>query len=271
MGIQGVQRSYEGKSINEWDRLQSNPYNRIEFLITDHALKRYLPKGGYVLDAGSGPGRYAIQLAQRGYKVAMLDAVHEMLTLGQSKVFETGLVDYITSLVNGDISFLPYESSVFDAVISLGAPLSHLIEENNRYQAIKEMVRVLKPGGCLFVTGLNRISIYRAMVYWMNESLITQFKSGTMTKSGVYNGFITGYAFKPGELSGMVREAGVQVADEVGCEGLAAHLPLEHLQSIEADPEFWIKWKSILLETCNEPSVIGVSNHLLVVGYKKNH
>jgi ubiquinone/menaquinone biosynthesis C-methylase UbiE len=268
MALQDIYRAYEGKSPNEWQRLQSSPYTRLEYLITTHCLARFLPANGFVLDAGSGPGRYAIHLAKQGYKIAMFDLIHAMLTLGREKVTEEGISNQMVSITEGDISSLPYASSTFDAVISLGAPLSHLTSAIFRVRAVNEMIRVLKPGGYLFLTGLTRMAIYRSMVYWMNEDLIHQFKTEEIQKSGVYDGSVRWYAFQPGELHELIQDAGAKVVDEVGCEGLAAHLPAEHLERVERDPELWERWKDLLLETCNEPSIVGVSNHLLVIGRK---
>ena len=87
-------------------------------------------------------------------------------------------------------------------------------------------------------------------------------------RRGIFDGSQVWYNFAPGELERMMQVAGLQIMDRVGCEGLANHLPLENLEEIEADPQFWPVWKEILLETCNEPSILGISNHLLIVARK---
>lgn len=61
-----VRRYYAGNVKNEWDRLQSDPYHRLEFGTTLECLKRYLPKRGLILDAGGGPGRYTVEPAREG-------------------------------------------------------------------------------------------------------------------------------------------------------------------------------------------------------------
>ncbi|MCJ7752352.1 MAG: hypothetical protein MUQ65_14900, partial [Armatimonadetes bacterium] len=76
------------------------------------------------------------------------------------------------------------------------------------------------------------------------------------------------YTFEPGELEGMALHAGLDVIERVGCEGLANHLPMDHLEQIERDPRRWPVWREILLETCDEPTIIGISNHLMVVARK---
>lgn len=83
-----IQQRYADKANQEWNRLRSTPITRIEYLITSHCLEHYLHKTGKILDAGSGPGRYAIDLAKRGYQVTMFDLVAEMLQLAQKKVAE---------------------------------------------------------------------------------------------------------------------------------------------------------------------------------------
>jgi 2-polyprenyl-3-methyl-5-hydroxy-6-metoxy-1,4-benzoquinol methylase len=69
----------------EWRRLQKDTYHQIEFIVTVHFLEKYLPRHGLVLDAGGGPGRYTIELAKRGYNVALLDFAPEMLELAKKE------------------------------------------------------------------------------------------------------------------------------------------------------------------------------------------
>jgi SAM-dependent methyltransferase len=59
-----VAKLYDTGAIEEWDRLD---VRRTEFGVTCCALDEYLPPPpARILDVGSGPGRYAIHLAQRG-------------------------------------------------------------------------------------------------------------------------------------------------------------------------------------------------------------
>jgi hypothetical protein len=87
-------------------------------------------------------------------------------------------------------------------------------------------------------------------------------------RRGIFDGSQLWYTFMPGELEDLARQVGLEVIDRVGCEGLASYLPLDHLEQIERDPQRWPVWREILLETCNEPTIIGVSNHLMVVARK---
>jgi SAM-dependent methyltransferase len=278
MTLERVRRRYAGKAQQEWERLRSTPIARIEYLITCHTLARHglacrgvdcTPPGeSLILDAGCGPGRYTIDLARQGYRVIMCDLLCEMLCLGRYKVNEAGVSDRVGPPVAGDLSALPYADEVFDAVLCLGAPLSHLLQERPRVRAVAELARVARPGARLFLTGISRLATYRGGVYWGLWEMWDQFTTPEARATGRVPGYPVWYAFAPGELESLAEEAGLRVLDRVGCEGLAAYLPMDHLQQVEDDPVRGPVWREILLETCNEPSIVGISNHLLVVTQK---
>ena len=269
MDTEHVRQRYAGKAAQEWERLCSTPIMRIEYMITTHYLNRYLPKSGWVLDAGSGPGRYAVDLARKGYRVVMLDLLHEMLLLGQEKAAEANIQEKVIP-VEGNIVSLPYPEARFEAVISLGAPLSHITDAQARARAVQEFTRVVKPDGLVFLTGMSRLACYRSSVFWLKQhpEFFEQLITADYRASGIMDGSQVWYNFAPGELEGLAKHAGLQVIDRVGCEGLANHLPVENLEQIEGDERYWPVWKEMLLETANDPSVIGISNHLLVVACK---
>lgn len=268
MVLEQIRQEYTGKAVSEWERLRSTPITRIEYLITRYCLDRYLPSKGLVLDAGSGPGRHAIDLAQQGYRVVVFDLVREMLELAQVRLTKAEIDDQATCQVEGDISKLPHADDVFDGVISLGAPLSHLTDSQRRSSAVAEMARVVRPGGVVLLTGLTRLGGYRSSVYWLCWSTLDQRLDAETRASGIVRGSHTWYTFAANELEGLVQSVGLEIIDRVGCEGLAAHLPMDHLEQLETDPKRGPFWQELLVETCNEPTIIGVSNHLLVVSRK---
>lgn len=268
MTLECVQRRYGGQANQEWNRLESTPITRIEYLVTRHVLDRYLPGTGLVLDAGSGPGRYTIDVARQGYRVVMCDLLCEMLRLGRTKVAEAGLSERVYTPVAGDLAALPYAEGVFDAVLCLGAPLSHLLEPDPRVRAVHELARVARPGAPVFLTGISRLAAYRGAVYWGLWERWDEMATPKGRATGRVPGCSDWYTFAPGELEGLAEGAGLRVVDRVGCEGLAGYLPMDRLEQIEADPVRGPAWRDILLETCNEPSIVGISNHLLVVTQK---
>jgi ubiquinone/menaquinone biosynthesis C-methylase UbiE len=263
-----IRQEYAGKATSEWERLHSTPITRIEHLITVHCLERYLPGKGLILDAGSGPGRYAIHLARRGYRIVAFDLVREMLEFARDKLAKAEVGAQAVCLAEGNIASLPYADGAFGSVISLGAPLSHIIDLQARSSAVAEMARVVKPGGVVLITGLTRLAGYRSCVYWPCWPLFDQRLDAKVRASGIVHGSHTWYTFATGELEDLVQSVGLEIVDRIGCEGLAAHLPIEHLEQLETDPKRGAFWRDLLLETCNDPTIIGISNHLLVVARK---
>ncbi len=103
-------------------------------------LKAGLPEGA-VLDAGCGEGRLALLIANRGYQVSGFDPSGE--SLKQARERNPGLTFW-----SGKMDSIPVPDQSFDAVIS-GEVLEHL--EDDR-AAVREIYRVLKPGGLAIVS-----------------------------------------------------------------------------------------------------------------------
>ena len=103
------------------------------------AFERELPPRSRVLDLGCGSGRNVAFLAERGHPIAGLDASAQLLKLAAAKVGRS-------ALVRADAVALPFSAATFDAVHCV-ATLHHLPSETERRQVVREIVRVLRPGG----------------------------------------------------------------------------------------------------------------------------
>ena len=100
-----------------------------------------------VLDLGCGSGRHTVYLAKEGFEVFGLDIAPSGLSATVRKLNADGFIGH-TSL--GDILQLPYQDDCFDAVISV-----RVIHHNRIaliHQTVKEIWRVLKPQGLVWVT-----------------------------------------------------------------------------------------------------------------------
>lgn len=105
-----------------------------------------------ILDVATGTGDLAIQLARAvaGATVTGIDLSEGMLAVGRRKVSEAGLDDRVT-LLQGDCLSLPFPDSSFDTVtVAFGVRNFEHLEKGYR-----EMARVLRPGGTLFVLELT--------------------------------------------------------------------------------------------------------------------
>lgn len=81
-----VKGHYSEYGVGEWERLTRYPYNRLEFDTTMHFLKKFLPKEGLILDVGSGPGKYTIELAKLGYDIILVDLTPKLLEIAGDEI-----------------------------------------------------------------------------------------------------------------------------------------------------------------------------------------
>ena len=106
-----------------------------------------------VLDCGTGTALIPIALLRRGVAVQVkaVDLSAEMLKIAADNVRRERFERWIV-LERADCKRLPYGAGAFDAVMS-NSIVHHLAEPRD---ALAEMVRVLKPGGVLFVRDVLR-------------------------------------------------------------------------------------------------------------------
>jgi SAM-dependent methyltransferase len=107
----------------------------------------HLTSGSRVLELGSGAGRTAVELAARGLRVSATDAVREMVELTREHAAAAGVADRIDAR-QGDAHQLGFHDGSFDAVVAMGV----IPWLRSPAIALREMARVLRPGGVLVVT-----------------------------------------------------------------------------------------------------------------------
>lgn len=264
---------YDTHAEYEWIRLFQDGYHQLEYVVTMHFLERYLPKTGLVLDAGGGPGRYTIELAKRGYEVVLSDLSPKCLEIARREIRKAGVEDRIGAIVEGSIADLSrFGKEHFDAVLCLGGPLSHLLEKSEREHAANELVRVAKKNAPIFISVFNQYGVFRVVLYAHPENMTDSFCE-KMFSRGIYRvhtrfgAFADAYFFLPDELKELFEDKGVQTLALATCEGLSSHLE-EATNRLYKDRYKWKLWLKILLQTCTDPCIIGVGNHLLYVGRK---
>jgi len=101
-----------------------------------------------VLDLGCGSGRHMVYLVKHDFEVYGIDISPQGIKIAREWLKKEKLK---ANLKVGDVyKKLPYQNDFFDAIISTQA-LHHNKIENIR-KLIKEIERILKPGGLIFVT-----------------------------------------------------------------------------------------------------------------------
>ena len=119
-------------------------------LITRDRLRETLAPvaGERVLEIGPGTGYYTLDLAEwvgPSGELEIFDIQPEMLAHTMGRAAERGLAN--VTATQGDAQALPYEPGSFDAVV-LTTVLGEIPDPD---QALREIARVLRPGGRLVV------------------------------------------------------------------------------------------------------------------------
>jgi len=181
-----------------WDRLFEEQAGYLNHrLVADARLRQ----GHAVLDLGSGTGYPAILAAQTvgaSGSVTGIDLAGEMLAVAQRKARRLGLLN--VTFRTGDATTLPFETASFDAVISRFC----LMFLPDVPKVSTEIARVLKPNRWFAVMVWTspernpRIGLSMAAI-----KQVIDLPPPDSTAPGIFR------LAKPGELAGMLQDAGL--------------------------------------------------------------
>ena len=267
-----VAESYNRDPECEWGRLERSPYFALEFDVTWEALARLLPPGGHILDAGGGPGRYALALCRAGWQVSLVDLSSGLLEKARSNFAAEppAVRARLRGIEQGDLRDLSrFAAGSFDAVVSLGGVLTHIPEEGQREQAVSELARVVNPGGLVFLTGVGYFGVLRWMLNNASEELLRpDFEDFLVSRK------ITGptgsdwHWFRAAELRDLGESQGLETVEMRGCQGLSSGLIESTNRLHDEYPDLWRVWHSVLMRTSADPTLVDTSEHILWVGRK---
>jgi ubiquinone/menaquinone biosynthesis C-methylase UbiE len=256
----------------EEDRLEQGAF-LLEALRTRELIKRYVPAPpAMVLDIGGAAGAYALWLAESGYTVHLLDAVPRLVAEARRRS-ATG-VHPLTSCEVGDARATNFPDATADVVLLLG-PLYHLTTTADRVRALREAARVLKPGGRLLAAAISR---WASALDGLARDLFQDPAFAAIVEADVRDGqhrnptgrldyFTTSYFHRPEELRAEVLGAGLLVDGVFGIEGPGWLFPDVNARLEDGRRRADLLRIARMLEA--EPSILGVSPHLLVVARKR--
>jgi len=115
-------------------------------------LSKGLPPGAKIMDAGCGAGLTALALIQRGFHVHGIDVSQKMLDCCAENLTKSGIPQDCYELSRTDVIRGGFEPETFDGIAALG----FLQYQRDEVEALRQLLRVLKPGGLLVVTGPSR-------------------------------------------------------------------------------------------------------------------
>jgi SAM-dependent methyltransferase len=242
----------------------SAPHGVLEFERTKEIILRYLPQPpSVVADIGGGPGRYALWLEQLGYRVLHRD----LMPLHVKQLLQEARGSQRIQSAVGDARHVDLASASADAVLLLG-PLYHLERRRDRLSALAEALRVVRPGGPVFVAAISRWAprvdgMLRERVYEAIPGVEAELRqierTGRLPPLGP--AVFCGYTHRPRQFRAELVASGFDLIDLVGVEGPAFFL--DDLSERLADDQA----RRVVFESARAlervPELLGISPHLL--------
>ena len=273
--LDDVREYYSQFGEREWQRLVNPNDGAIEFAITCRTLSKYLPGSGRILDIGGGPGRYAIWLAERGYRVVLADLSPNLLDIAKVKISAAGVESSLESITVSDARDLTeWEDDAFDGVLSLG-PFYHLPRAEDRVKAASEMVRVLLPNAPAFVAFMPRYALLRRTMVIADERkhLSQPDWLANLMDEGVFQNdtpgrFNSGFGVRPEDVTPFFEQFDLEPMELLATESLSVGMQGALAELAVDEPEMFEKILDLLEDAASDPSIHGLCSHLLYVGRK---
>ena len=245
---------------NEYDeegRLANSRVGRVEYLTTRKHIDELLNPYSRIAEIGAGTGRYSVTLAKEGYDVTAVELIQHNLDILISKLDGS---EKIRTYQGNALDLNMLDDDTYDLTLVLG-PMYHLYSDKEKITALREAVRITKPGGHILVA------------YCMNEATVIQYVFGcnklreTMDLNMLTDDWKC--ISEPKDLFEMVRVEDI--------ERINAAVPVERVKLVatdgasryirdyleEMDEETFTKWLSYHFATCERQDLIGATNHSL--------
>jgi ubiquinone/menaquinone biosynthesis C-methylase UbiE len=177
------------------------------------------PSGLRILDIGCGDGVYAGEVSRRGGKVFGLDRSLPMLEAARTRAMSSGVfVRWCQSAAQS----LPFRDASFDMVLAVTA-LCWIPEPD---VALREMSRVVRPGGAVIVGELGRWSLWalaRRFRGWLGSH---SWRKAHFWTAGELRVLLVGAGLRAGDVRGAVYYPPSEILSRLmGCiEGASARL-----------------------------------------------
>ncbi len=210
--------SHYTESYDESERL-TDGFGQFERARTETLITQFLPEPpAVVLDVGGANGVYSFFIASLGHRVHLIDIVPKHIEQAR-ETSQKADVSKLASMKVGDARALEFPDASAEMVMMHG-PLYHLIDLEDRQQALSEAWRVLRPGGTLMAFAITR---YAGAVYGITKGLIYDSAYRQMVRTEVK----TGRRTHPPDGANTLPNAFFHLPEELRGELEAAHFRCE--------------------------------------------
>jgi len=228
----------------------------VEHYVDWELLKGYLPKkrDAKILDAAGGTGRITLPLAKMGYSVTLCDISPRMLEVARRKLLREGVLDRV-DIFECDINKLRFADESFDFALCW----------NGMLEPAKELIRVTKRGGTISMYLVNRCG---GAINLFPKDPVSALALLESCSDYIYDEGERYRAVNPEEARKVFEAQGITVLDIYAVCGWTEllRIPQKVRESRNWDKDFFSKVTKTVLRLSKEPSVMGMSRHLVLYG-----
>lgn len=240
----------------------SKKHGSVEFLTTMRYIGKYIKPGDRVLEVGAGTGRYSHALARQGYAVDAVELIGHNIDVFQNN---TQPGENISITQGNALDLSAFSDNTYDITLLLG-PLYHLYTKEDKRQALREAVRVTRPGGVIFTAYVISDGCLLDEGFLRRNINVAEY-----VKTGLLDGETFAAKSEPKDLFELVRKEDVDELMRdfpttrlhyVASDGCALLLR----DAIDAmDDDAFALYLNYHFATCERADLLGVTSHALDV------
>jgi len=255
--IESIRKRWD-EHAERYDEWYKTFHGAVEHYVDWGLLREHLPQNrdARILDAGGGTGRITLPLAKMGYSVTLCDISPGMLDVARQKMLREGVLDKV-EIFECDVCKLRFADESFDFVLCW----------DGMVETAKELIRVTKKGGTVSIFLVNK---YGAAIRKFSEDAASALALLRSKSSYVCDEEEEYKAVSVEEARELFDKEGVKVIKIYAVCGMLDFLsiPKKIQESRSWNEKFFNQATEILLRLSKEPSVKGLSKHLVVYGKK---
>lgn len=269
-----VRAYFDNFGEREWARLETDIQGRSNYAVHKRFLDEHVHSGMRVLDIGSGPGRFAIDLVSAGAEVTVADLSPVQLGLARQNLAARGLLDRVVQFRQLDVlDMQSIDDGAYDVVVCFGGVVSYTRERHA--EALRGLRRVVRPGGTVLVSVMSLYGVLR-LVGPLDAAAVLESIDEHIDWQGVVAGADVVYT-RPGSvefhqpmalftsigLNRAVTEAGLVVESMAAANAI---LPaFSRVPNLEASSRATEALQEFELAVCDCPGLLDAGGHLLAV------
>lgn len=253
--------------IMENQRLDSTKARKVEYLTTLKTIDKYIMGGTTIADIGCGCGIYSLHYAEKNYNIISIDVVPKHIETLKRIALKKKL--RIDAYVGDAVNLERFDDNSVDIVLCLG-PLYHLTDIAEQKKCINECRRIVKPGGHICFAYISCYAVFPYVVRGHSEFLKNSLQDKIIIDHRLSADdpdcfWTDNYFHSPEEIEKVVELSNLIIVEHLAADGQSIAFQQMINQFTDEEFECWMNYHYMI---CHESSIIGSSNHGIIVARK---